>query len=354
MNENKQRKDTSEDIDLGQLFRLIGDGIGKFFNFIWRVLKGLFDLLIRFILFIRKHFLKFAVAAVLGIAAGFFLDMEQEVIYGANLVVQPNFGSTAQLYKNVQYYDNLVQQGDTVLLANTFGISPGEAASLRGFYITPVEDENSTLEAYNSFLKQSLDSITIATYTYEAFKKNVSDYDYSVHDINVVALKNNIFRKLQPVIIKSVTENAYFNTKKETALKNLDRNDSILKNSIAEIDSLRNVYMDVLLTNAKRKDPQGSTSIVLSESDRKTNELELFNTKIRFKDELNNNEVQRSENSEVVNIISNFQPVGYKVNVIYKKYYFIFGVAAVALMFLYLAFREFNTFLNAYQNKSET
>ncbi len=353
MSENNQNKNTSEEIDLGQLFRLIGDGLSKFFNFLWRAVKWIFDLLIQFILFIRRHFIKFAIAAIVGAVIGFFLDREQEITFSANLIVQPNFGSTAQLYKNIQYYNNLVQQGDTTLLISTFGIPPEEASSLRSFYIRPVENENSTLEAYNKLLTEAKDSSVIKKYSYEEFKKNIAQYDYRIHEVGVVSLKNNIFRKLQPVIIASVTENKYFDTKKRITLENLDRSDSILRNAMVAIDSLRNVYTDVLLANAKRENPQGSTSIVLSETGKRTNELELFNTEIRFKNELNANEVQRAESSEVINVISGFQPIGYRVSILYKKYYFIFGVAGVAIMFLYLMLRELNVFLNSYQNRNE-
>ena len=353
MSEDIQHKNTSEEVDLGQLFKIIGSGLNTFFNFIGRVLKGIFDLLIQLILFIRRHFIKFAVAAILGVGIGYILDKGKEVVYAANLIVQPNFGSTQQLYKNIQYYNSLVNQKDTLLLASTFGITPGEAASLRSFYINPIKNENTTLEAYDKFLRQTTDSTLIKEYSYETFKNNVSEYDYSVHDITVTALKNDVFRKLQPVIIASVTENTYFNTKKRITLENLNRSDSILRGSITEIDSLRRVYIDVLLAEAKRENPQGGTSIVLSEKNTKTSELELFNTKIRFKNELNDNEVRRSENSEVINIISNFQPVGYRVSILYKKYYFLLGILGVAIMFLYLVFKELNTFLNVYQNRNK-
>ena len=66
MSENIQNKNTSEEIDIGQLFKIIGDGFSKLFLFIWRVFKGIFDVLIQFILFIRRHFIKFTVSAVLG------------------------------------------------------------------------------------------------------------------------------------------------------------------------------------------------------------------------------------------------------------------------------------------------
>ena len=353
MSEQNQHKDTPDEVDLGQVFRMIGEGLNKLFNFIWAVLKGVFNIIILFILFVRRHVLKFAMAVIVGAGIGYLLDRTQETVYGASLIVEPNFGSTQQLYKNIQYYNNLVAQGDTLLLASTFNLTSEEAASIRELEIKAVENQNSTLQAYNKFLRQAIDSTLRKNYSYEDFKNNVSEDDYSIHEIRVTALKNNIFRALQPVIIGSVTENTYFNIKKQIALGNLKRNDSVLKSAMAEVDSLRNIYTEVLLAEAKRENPQGTTSIVLAENSRKYNELELFNTKIRLKDELNENQIQRAESLEVINIISSFQPVGYKVNIIYKKYYFIFGIAGASLMFLYLVFKELNTFLNAYQIKEE-
>lgn len=356
MSEHNQPKKDSEEIDLGQLFRLIGNAFTRFFNFIGTIFKAIFHIFIQLLLFFRKHFFKFAIAVLVGIGIGWFLDTQRETLYAADLIVQPNFGSTQQLYKNVQYYNNLVKQHNTALLASTFKITPVEASSLKEFLIRPVKDENSSLDAYNKLLKQSSDSTLSIRYTYEDFKLNVSEYDYKTHGIQVTASKNDIFKKLESVIIESIKENSYFNAKRKTTLENLDRNDSILKGSIEEIDSLGSVYMDVLLAEAKRENPQGSTSIILSEKTKNTNELELFNTKIQFKNELNDNQTQRTENAEVINIISNFQPIGYEINVLYKKYYFIFGIAGFVAMFLFLAFRSFNTFLNSYQerkNKSQ-
>ncbi|MCB0374625.1 MAG: hypothetical protein KDD04_01775 [Sinomicrobium sp.] len=349
----QHKNNPGEEVDLGQLFKIIGNGFNKLFNFIGFLLTAVFDALVRFILFIRRHFIKFAVAALIGGVAGFILDKKQDVVYGADLMVKPNFGSTRQLYNNIQYYNNLVAENDTLLLAKTFNITTAEAASLQSFYISPLKNENSTLEAYNRLLNSTLDSAAIEKHTYEDFKKNISDYDYDTHNIQVTSLKNDIFRKLQPVIIASVKENSYFNTRMRITLENLDRSNVVLNNSMAEIDSLRNVYMDVLLAKAEKENPQGGTSIVLSENKTKINDIELFNAKIRFKNELNNNDIQRAENSQVINIISDFQPVGYRLNILYKKYYFVFGIAGVALIFLYLLIREFNAFLDAYQNKPE-
>ena len=66
MAENQTNNNNSDEIDLGQLFQLIGRAFQKLFNFIKSVFKGLFHMLILFLLFIQKNFLILAIAAILG------------------------------------------------------------------------------------------------------------------------------------------------------------------------------------------------------------------------------------------------------------------------------------------------
>ena len=60
----------SEEVDLGQLFKLIGNAFNKFFRFIASIFKGLFHLIILFLLFIQKHFVKFAIIGFIGLVIG--------------------------------------------------------------------------------------------------------------------------------------------------------------------------------------------------------------------------------------------------------------------------------------------
>ncbi len=53
------KENTSEEIDLGQLFSLIGNAFSRFFQFIGDIFKNLFHFIILFLQFIQKHFWKF-------------------------------------------------------------------------------------------------------------------------------------------------------------------------------------------------------------------------------------------------------------------------------------------------------
>ena len=104
MSKELPQPQASEEVDLGQLFKLIGNAFNRFFNFIGSIFKGIFGLIITFLLFIQKHFIKFVVAGVIGLAIGVYLDMVKETKYISTMVLEPNFQSVQQLYNNINFF----------------------------------------------------------------------------------------------------------------------------------------------------------------------------------------------------------------------------------------------------------
>ena len=109
MSENVQpnQNNNSEEIDLGQLFKMIGDGFRKFFNFIGNIIKGIFGIIIAFLLFIQLHIIKFIIAGVIGVVIGGYLDYRKEPVYVSTMVLEPNFQSVQQLYNNINFYNDI-------------------------------------------------------------------------------------------------------------------------------------------------------------------------------------------------------------------------------------------------------
>ena len=64
------QKNNEEEIDLGSLFVIIGKGFSNFFNFIGNVFKAIFNFLIIILIFFKQHFIKIAIAALIGVVAG--------------------------------------------------------------------------------------------------------------------------------------------------------------------------------------------------------------------------------------------------------------------------------------------
>ena len=163
----------------------------------------------------------------------------------------------------------------------------------------------------------------------------------------MVAEKNDVFYGLDQVIISSVVENAYYKTLKVLTNENLNRTDSIYRQNLSQVDSLRRVYMQVMLTEAKKE--SNGTNIDLGGSKRTTKEIELFESSKEINEELGKTLEEKSEKYEVINIISNFQPIGNKIEGISENKAFQFAFLSALLMIGVLLFLQLNRFLENYK-----
>jgi hypothetical protein len=340
------QKNNEEEVDLGSLFVIIGKGFSNFFNFIGNIFKGLFHAVISSLIFLKENSIKIGIATVIGLAAGIFLETTTSSKYGSDLLLEPNFKSSRQLYNNINYYNDLVKQKDTATLQKTFNLDKESAASLKKFEIVPLKIDSDLIDAYNDLIL-SVDTLTIKSYEYKDFKAAFTDYDYKVHKVTVIAEKNNVFDKLDDVIISSVVNNKYFNRLKVLNNENLNRTDSLYRENLTQIDSLRQVYMLVMLEEAKKLTT--GTSIDLGGEKRTTKELELFETNRKINSDLKKIAKEKSQKYEVINVISNFQPIGYEIKGVTKNKGFLLGLAGAGFMIIFLLLLKVNTFLENYK-----
>jgi len=340
------QKTNEEEVDLGSLFIIIGNGFKKLFNFIGSVFKGLFHFLISILIFLKDNIVKIGIAAFIGFAIGVFLQVKSADKYESQMLVQPNFKSANQLYNNISYYNDLVKQKDTANIQKTFKIDKETAASLKKFTIEPIINENDIINSYNDFILD-VDTTTVKSYNFEDFKASFSLLDYKIHKINVVSEKNDVFNKLDEVILSSVIKNKYFNRVKELNNENLNRTDSLLRSNLGQIDSLRVVYMKVMLEEAKKQN--SGTSIDLGGKMRTNKELELFETNRKINEELEDIVKDKSEKYEVINVISNFQPIGSEIKGVTRNIAFQLSVLGALAMIFILFLIKVNSYLNNYK-----
>lgn len=340
------QKKSEEEVDLGSLFVIIGKGFSKFFNFIGSIFKGIFEFIITILIFLRENVVKIGIATIIGLVVGIFLETTTPTRYGSQLLLQPNFKSTRQLYNTIKFYNDLVKQKDTAALQKTFNLDKETAASIKKFEIVPLKIDGDLIDAYNELILD-VDTLTIKSYDYVDFKAAFTDYDYKVHKVTVIAEKNNVFEKLGDVIISSVVNNKYFDRYRVLANENLNRTDSLYRENLTQIDSLRKVYMEVMIEEAKKQST--GTNIDLGGEKRTTKELELFETSRRISEELEDITLEKTEKYEVLNVISNFQPIGYEIKGITENKGFSFALLGAGIMIAFILLLKLNTFLSNYQ-----
>jgi len=336
------------EVDLGSLFKVIGKGFQNLFNAIGQFFKTIFHYLILLLLFIRNNALKLGISIVIGAALGLYLDLTLPKQYSSTMIVEPNFKSAQQLYKNIHYYHELVKQKDSILLADALKIPVLEAAKLKGFYIEPIKNENEKYQFFDEFI-QEVDTTTVRNINVKEFKKSFTDYNYKLHRIKVKSLNNTIFEELSTPIISSVENNPYFKNQKKINDQNLLQNENVLVKSLQEVDTLRKIYNEVLITEAKKMET--GTSITLAQGVKKTEEIELFSESLKLNEELIDNNKEKAETTEILNVVSTFSKVGVKERNLFKRYTFLLGVGFGLLMLIFILFRQLNSYLINYKNK---
>ncbi|NJB71492.1 hypothetical protein GGR42_001954 [Saonia flava] len=341
---------TSDEIDLGQLFQLIGNGFKKFFNFIGSIFKGIFHIIILFLLFIQKHFIKFAIAGLLGLILGIYLDMNKEPKYLSTMVVEPNFNSVQQLYNNIHFYNELAEAEDSVTLAEALNISIKEAAFINEFEVESYSDENQKVQLFDRFVK-SLDTTTQKVIDIENYLKNFNSLDARFHTISVKATNNAVAKKIQSSIINSISRNEYFQLQQSINDKNISLQDSLYKKQLVEIDSLQGLYKRVMEKEAEK--PAQGTNISLGESGNQDNrELALINQMDKLKQSLVLLNEERANKSSILNVISDFPRRGVELKGIWNSYKFWAPVGFMGLLFLILGLVSLNSYLIKYKKNS--
>ena len=328
----------NDEVDLGKLFSLIGNGFNKIGNAINRFLCSLGRVILFVFLFLYKHKIKLFISLILGAGIGWVFDLSKPSTYESVMVVKPNYNSGRQLYKNIAYYNELVAQKKHTLLATTFGITEDEAKLLISFKIRPIENEENMLTSYNSFL-ETIDSVRAVTFTYDKYIRNFKDFSFNKHEIIVESFSSVIFNRLEKSIIEGIVNNKYFEKLELAENMILIRNEKYLKSSLSKIDTLRKVYQEISLSEAKKKNSNG-TNINMSGGFKESKDLNLFAEEIRINEELDHLNRVRAKNTAVLNVISDFQDIGFEMKKMTDKWMFRLGVLFVLLTLLSLIGKE--------------
>ncbi len=346
------KENTSEEIDLGQLFILVGNAFNRFFKIIGNVLKNIFHLIILFLKFIRTHLFKFTIATVLGIVVGGFWDYNSQPRYRSSMIIEPNFNSVQQLYNNIEFYNQLALQHESKALSEALRINENEASHIKKVEIESFSDETQRIKQFSEFIS-GLDSISQKQVDYEYYLKNFNDINAKFHRIKIEATSQDIAKRCQVAIVTSIEDNEYFKLQKQINDHNIALKDSIIESQQDEINDLQVFYKKIKIIEAEK--PEGVTSINLAENKpNQTSEIELLNQARKLKDEkieLNN---EKANTKNTINVISEFPDKAALVNDFLNKKIVLIPVVFDTILFLALILILLNRYLIRYDVKNNT
>lgn len=328
----------SEEVDLGQLFKLIGGAFDRLFNFIGRIFSAVFSIVVYAIKAIIDNIKLIAIVLLLAAVLGYALEKTQPDMYKSQMLVKPYFESKYQLITNINYYNALIQERDYSQLKEIFDIDIQEANTIVQFEIlSGPESENDQIQQYDVFLK-SIDSTRAQEISFTDFIENRNIYSGEVFEISVISEQKDIFRSLESGLNKTFT-NTYSSKKMQKRDSIIALSKARIESSLKQVDSLKNVYIKVLQDDVNSKN-QGPLTVKegmsLVQERVKTKEFELLEKELKLKEELSVLETKKVEEDVFFDTISSFQDVGAKYKKVSQQYSLIFP--ALSFVFLILSF----------------
>ena len=356
MSNNLPESQPSEEVDLGQLFKLIGNAFNRFFNFIGSIFNKLFLAFVWLVFFTKKHFIKIVLAGVLGFAYGFIKQKTGDPVYRSDIIIKQNYKTGENLYNSLIYYNGLIKNGDSITLSENLKIQPSEANMIVGLELESVLNENSKLKLFDTYTKE-LDSTLASTVEFETFVKNSNEYDYQTQKITLKSLSKKAYTNVFDQIIENIESTEFIKNEQKKDLAELDRRESAIKQSLQASDSLQKVYQNVLEKSAE-KVAGGETSITFEGADDKsvTKEFELYNSDLELRRELVTIQREKEVIQNIIEIVSSVQKEGVLDNrqdvfgLNFSKNLF-FAILLMLLTFGVLLGFEFLKFLEKYKSK---
>ena len=349
MSKDLQQEPQSEEVDLGQLFKLIGNAFQRFFDFIASIFKGAYKVILLLLIHIYKRIVWYAGALFIGVVVGFIVDKTSDKMYGANMFIQTNFNSARQVYENVKQFHQLAYEDkDTLELAKRLNISPAEASHLKGFYLEPDLDENEMAEMYSNFYIR-LDSLSRVTMTFDLYKESLTPYNYTIHKLGVASTDKSIYKKIEDAFTLQLSNNEYLKELVSVNRQNLVKEEQTLSQQVEKTDSLVQEYLKIRVNQSEKELIPGSgTNLYMGDAESSNlivDESIVIEKRLALERQKRRINLYLVEQKNVVNVLAGFPNSGYDISVWTDKKKFVFPIILFILTLIIFTFLGLKNFL---------
>ena len=286
MNENKGNQPaTSDEIDLGQLFRLIGRGF-----------DGIFQAVLRIFLYFKRNLLWFAGLLVVGVLIGLLLRQVVVKRHQLDVIVTPNLYNEEYLSNVISEISSNIKTKDEAFIRK-LGMDPQKIADFELELIPLREKDSKVIADELNFLEILKDFGNIDAYK-DVVRTELLEKTTKDHQISFYFKDPEIGEEYSRRIIDYINSNEFYNelleVHRENALKRIQQNDSL----ISQIDVLVRNYSEKM-----RREQDGAGGQLILESQAALNVpslLTLKNTLIQNSEEKQLELVMRKNPVQVV------------------------------------------------------
>jgi hypothetical protein len=273
--DNQPNNNQEKEVDLVPVFVWISNGFKNLFKAIEGFFKGIAHFLVLTLIFIKNNVILLGIFFIAGGVLGNYFSRESKKTFTAQLRVQPNFQSAAQLISNLEYYNSLVYQEDFLALADELGITAPEAEQLKSFEIKADFNDTELLKEYDGFARSS-DTMALENFTFEGFKAAKRDIDYEYYTVQISGNDKKALGKAATYAVQ-VEDNPVIKGLRLSSIETNTFNIKSLEYQLTEIDSLVHAFQTAIKSTDSQS--QASTNVYMGDQ-RNTNTFsDLFNQK---------------------------------------------------------------------------
>jgi hypothetical protein len=284
-NQSPSTQNNSDEIDLGQLFHLIGKGFNAVFRFFLRVF-----------LYLKKNIFLLIGLIVLGFAIGFGLSKVISKRLKIEVIVKPQIDSKNYLYDVVKEIQANVESRDTMFF-ESIGIDDIDFQGLEVTIDRVAVEGTSEADIQYLELLQSFENIDAISDIVRAELQNKSSFN---HRITFYYKNSRVGQLFSRKVMDYINSSKYFDELREIYLLNATNRIEQDKQLLIQVDEIISNYSKKMVD---QQNIAGNDRIVLDNQET-VNITGLFNLKNELIKDIESKKVELSQNTEVVRIIN--------------------------------------------------
>ena len=277
MEDQRQRPNNTDEIDLAQFFRWIGKG---FSNLGGSIISGIATLRNLFYQN-RVYFLGIIILGL--ILGGIYSEVLKKDYYKSSMVLSCDYLNTQILKNTIDKFNLLAAEKGSEGLQEALNLDSATANNIQKFEYKPFVSEDEVVEM--EVLREQLNNVT-------GEKKDLVDKVISrleienknAYEISVYVYDPNIVKPLEKALVDYFSNNNYIRRRVEINQINLKGRKNKLQRELRKLDSLKVVLFQNYESFAQKS--RGSNNVVVGGEEGLTNPLEVFTKDLELHQEL--------------------------------------------------------------------
>ena len=314
----------SDEIDLGQLFQMIGNGF-----------KRIFKTFLKTFLYLKKNAFVLGGLIILGAAIGFGLNQFVDKKMKTEVIVKPQMESKNYLYDVINEIQANIKAKDTAFFSN-IGVELSDFDGLE-VSITPVNENRESSESEIKYLEllQSFENTEAIADIVRAELQNKSSFNHRITFFYKNVKSGQQFAK---GVMAYINTNEYFDdliaVYRENATSRIQENKQLLK----QVDEIITSYAKKM----GEKDEMGGNDRIVLDNQETVNITGLFGLKNDLIKDIESKNLELEQRTDPIKII-NFGKPQQIVKPLFKKNIILFPIVLIGIFFLFSFIKYLNS-----------